>query len=373
MVKQYRSGGKILFDSWSVCQPCEKSNGEIISDSDQITQEVKQFYENLYASRESDIKSRTVDELDLDHPELSDEERDNLEGNISIEELTHSVKNLNNGKSPGSDGYTAEFYKFFFADLKYFLLRSINYGFQEGEMSVTQKQGVITCIPKEGKDKRYLKNWRPITLLNTSYKIASSCIAERIKSVLPNIIHKDQTGFIRGRYIGENTRLLYDTLSYANKNNINGLLLSLDFEKAFDSIAWSFIQKALLKFNFGNDIRRWVETFYRKISSCISVNGQYSRWFEIQRGTRQGDPLSPYLFVICAEIMSVMIRQNQSVKGIQKQMKKFCCRSMQMTRLFFLMVRENPLMHVLRFLSYSQLCLDLFLIMINLLRCGWEE
>ena len=154
----------------------EKSSGEIISDSDQITQEVKQFYENLYASRESDIKSRTVDELDLDHPELSDEERDNLEGNISIEELTHSVKNLNNGKSPGSDGYTAEFYKFFFADLKYFLLRSINYGFQEGEMSVTQRQGVITCIPKEGKDKRYLKNWRPITLLNTSYKIASSCI-----------------------------------------------------------------------------------------------------------------------------------------------------------------------------------------------------
>ena len=85
-------------------------------------------------------------------------------------------------------------------------------------MSVTKRQGVITCIPKEGKDKQYLKNWRPITLLNTMYKIASSCIAARLKMVLPKLISEEQKGFLKGRYIGENIRLLYDTLLYTNKH-----------------------------------------------------------------------------------------------------------------------------------------------------------
>ena len=125
------------------------------------------------------------------------------------------------------------------------MILSINYGFYCGQMSVTQRQGVITCIPKEGKDKQYLKNWRPITLLNTMYKIASSCIAARLKMVLPKLISEEQKVFLKGRYIGENIRLLYDTLLYTNKHQTHGLLLMVDFEKAFDSVAWSFIGKSL--------------------------------------------------------------------------------------------------------------------------------
>ena len=131
--------------------------------------------------------------------------------------------------------------KFFWNDIGTFLVRSINNGFTKEEMSVTQRQGVITCIPKEDKPKKYLKNWRLITLLNTAYKIASACIANRQKIVLPKIIHKDQTGFLKGRYIGENIRLLSDTLVYTEKEEIPGLLLLIDFEKAFDSISWSFM------------------------------------------------------------------------------------------------------------------------------------
>ena len=84
------------------------------------------------------------------------------------------------------------------------MVRSINYGFRSGEMSITQKEG-ITCIPKEDKPKQFLRNWRPITLLNTSYKIASSCIAARIKqTVLPMIIHNDAKGLHEGQiYWGE--------------------------------------------------------------------------------------------------------------------------------------------------------------------------
>ena len=103
---------------------------------------------------------------------------------------------MNNNKSPGSDGFAADFFKFFWIDVGKFVLGSINYGYQQRKMSVTQRQGVI---PKEGKSKEFLKNWRPITLLNSTYKLASSCIAERIRSVLSHLISTDQTGFIPGR------------------------------------------------------------------------------------------------------------------------------------------------------------------------------
>ena len=118
--------------------------------------------------------------------------------------------------------------------------------------------------------------------------------------MLPNIIHEDQKGFMTGRYIGENIRLLYDVLLYTEKENIPGLLLMIDFEKAFGSVALPFIQKALDFFHFGPDIIRWINTFYKNANTCISLNVQFSGWFDIQRGVRQGDPLSSYLYLICA-------------------------------------------------------------------------
>ena len=214
------------------------------------------------------------------------------------------------------------FFKFFFTDFGNF--HSINYGFYSGQMSVTQRQGVIVCIPKEGKDFFKLKNWRPITLLNTVYKIASSCIAARLKTVLPKLIG-DQIFFFFFFFFfferqmcvwGKNNRLLYDTFLYANQHQIPGLLLMVDFEKAFDSVAWSFIEKSLRKFMFGKDITRWILTFYTNINSCVHMNGQYSQRFDVKRGTRQGDPLSPYLFLICAELLASVIRQNENIHGM---------------------------------------------------------
>ena len=100
-----------------------------------------------------------------------------------------------------------------------FIVRAINYAFLTGELSVTQRQGIITCIPKDNNPKQYLKNWCPITLLNTILKLASGSIASRLKSVLDCLIDKDQTGFVKGRFIGENTRLVYDIMNHVDKQN----------------------------------------------------------------------------------------------------------------------------------------------------------
>ena len=103
----------------------------------------------------------------------------------------------------------------------------------------------ITLIPKKDKSLCYIKNWRPISLLNCDYKIAAKSIANRIKKVLPSIISSDQTGFLKNRFIGENIRLINSIISYTDIEQIPGLLLFIDFEKAFDTLEWSFIEQTL--------------------------------------------------------------------------------------------------------------------------------
>ena len=237
---------------------------------------------------------------------------------------------MKNEKSPGSDGFPAEFLKFFWTDLGHLVVRSINFGYSVQEMSNVQKLGIITCIPKPNKPKEFLKNWRPITLLNCTYKIASGCIANRIKTILDKIIEKDQTGFLKGRYIGENIRLIYDIMQYIETKTIPGQLLLVDFEKAFDSLSWTFIQKALDVFNFKISIKTWIQTLYKNSVSAVLQNGHLSEKFKLSRGCRQGDPLSPYIFIICAEILSILIRNNKDIKGINIDGENTLFLSMQM-------------------------------------------
>ena len=156
---------------------------------------------------------------------LSENEAELLEGDIKYSEIAEALKNTKNSKTPGNDGFTAEFFKNFWTDLRYFILNSLNFGYRTGSLSITQKQGIITCLPKPNKSPFYLKNWRPISLLNVIYKLASSVIATRLKSVLHKLINEDQKGFISGRFIGENIRLIYDILFETKKQEIPGLIL----------------------------------------------------------------------------------------------------------------------------------------------------
>lgn len=286
----------------------------MIEDSDQISKEVNNFYKNLYAKRS--LQAFEISDLIQNCPKLSTNQKQSLEGEITLTEAGIALKNMNNGKSPGTDGFGAEFYKFFWKKLGPFVVRALNQSLKDGELSATQKEGIITCIPKPDKDREFVKNWRPISLLNVLYKIGSACIANRIKTVLPDLISSDQTGFVPGRYMGENIRLIYDLIELLAQTNKPGLMLCLDFEKAFDSLDWSFLFRVLRAFGFGDSICKWVETYYKNIKSTVIVNGTPTEWFPITRGCRQGDPLSPYLFVLCAEIFAIMIKEDTNISGI---------------------------------------------------------
>lgn len=290
---------------------------EIKTEPTAILTEIKAFYQTLYSRKLDKIEEHEGFFLDGHNiPQISAEDRELCEAPITETEIQTALKHMKNNKSPGSDGFPCEFYKFFWKDLGHFMYRSFQQSFRDGQLSITQRQGVITCLPKGEKPRQFLKNWRPITLLNTDYKIISSVIANRLKTVLPHVISSTQKGFLKGRYIGENTRLVYDIIQYLENTDQRGLLLLVDFEKAFDSLEWEYIDRMIKAFNFGKNLLGWVKTFYKNASSCVINNGHFSEFFNLEKGCRQGDPLSPYLFIMAIEPLAVRIK-NSNINGIK--------------------------------------------------------
>ena len=193
--------------------------------------------------------------------------------------------------------------------------------FQNGSLSISQRRGIITLIPKADGDLKELSNWRPISsLLNIDYKILTKALAKRIEKYLPKLINSDQTGFVKGRYIGQNIRLLNDIMEYLDAKKTSGLLLFIDFEKAFDSLEWDFRNKALNVFNFGPNVKRWITTFYKGVQSAVMNGGFLTTYFSISRRVRQGCPLSPLLFILATELLAAKIRQDSNCKGISRVM-----------------------------------------------------
>ena len=143
-----------------------------------------------------------------------------------------------------------------------FLINSLNFAFIKGEVSIDQKRGLISLIPKKDKDRILLKKWQPIALLNIDYKILAKTPATRLKNIINKIVDTDQKGYIKGRYMGENIQTVTDVIYYLSKNNLNGLILLIDFQKAFDLVSWHFIDKTLQKFNL-------VCSFDLGLMSCI--------------------------------------------------------------------------------------------------------
>ena len=227
------------------------------------------------------------------------------------------LKTFAKNKTLGSDGLTAEFYLCFWGEVASPLIDCYNDAYQTGEMSITQRRGVISLIPKKKKDNLLLKNWRPISLLNTDYKIATKCIAKRLEKVFPTLIHSDQTGYVKNRFIGENIRLISDVIDLYEKRNLPGMLFFIDFEKAFDSLEWRYLFEVLKAMNFGPMFQNWIHVFYSNISSCVVNNGHASKFFSLFRGVRQGCPVSGLLFVLAIETLAQSIRQNENIRGLK--------------------------------------------------------
>jgi hypothetical protein len=292
-------------------------DGKMINNPDSIISEQAKFYKALYSSRNG-YSDQGFDEFTegLNVPHLADELKQSCEGILTNMECQKVIKEMKNNKSPGNDGLPIELYKIFWPSIGHEVVNCFNHAHANGNMSNSQKQAVITLIDKPGKDRLFLKNWRPISLLNVDYKIVTKAIGKRLQRVLPTLIHSNQTGFVEKRYIGDSIRTIIDAMEITRRQNIPGLLMALDFEKAFDSIEWPYLIRVLESFNFGVDFIQWIKTFYNGASSCTINNGVTSQYFELERGVGQGDPISPYLFLLAVEILTIRIRHEKNIKGL---------------------------------------------------------
>ena len=290
------------------------ANDVEVSDLNEIERAHVEFYTKLFSPEPVDLlmKENILSEISNF---LSEPDRESCEGLLSLAELTASIKSLNYNKAPGLDGLSVEFYLKFWDLFGPQLLDVINSCFARGKIGDSMRASATRLVYKKRGDIKNLKNWRPISLLNTDYKICSKAITLRLSKVLDSIIDPDQTCSIPGRSISNNIVTLRDTLEYIEVTNETGILLSLDQEKAFDRVDRAFLMDLLKRFGFGPDFCKWISTFYFGANMQIILNGWLTAPIPLLRGVRQGDPLSPLLYVMCVEVLACQIRNSPNIQG----------------------------------------------------------
>jgi len=279
-----------------------------------IMDHVTTFYTKLYDEKET---HDNFDDLlsDLDLPTLNDEDRRYLDNPISLEEMERTLKECQN-TAPGPDGIPYVVYKSMFRLLGPYLLDAWNYSIQKGILPEDQRTSCITLLPKEGKDLTKIENWRPITLTNCDLKLFTKLISDRVSTKLDKLIIPTQTAYIPGRVVHDNLRLFDFYKNYCKKNNVDGLLISLDAKKAFDSVSHKYLHVILKKYGFSDDFIETIKILYRDIKASVLVNGYKSTMIKILRSVKQGDALSCALFILCIDPLMRKIENNRNIKPI---------------------------------------------------------
>uniref|UniRef100_A0A2D4KNN7 Reverse transcriptase domain-containing protein n=1 Tax=Micrurus paraensis TaxID=1970185 RepID=A0A2D4KNN7_9SAUR len=203
---------------------------------------------------------------------------------------------------------------------------------QKKRIPKTWSEAYITLIPKEDMDLQQVKNYRPISLLNSDYKIFASILTERLKRYLNNFIHVDQNGFLPKRQIKDNIRIILDTLEYYEAHpEMQMALMFLYAQKAFDNVSWQFMLLQLAQMGFGKKFIQATETIYHKQTAKVMVNGELTEFIVIKKGTKQGCPLSPLLFVLTLEVLNRTIREEKEIKGMKIKKEEYKLQALQVT------------------------------------------
>lgn len=241
-------------------------------------------------------------------PHIDDEFAELCDADLTLNELDKAVECLSLNKSP----LTTNFYKHFWDLLKDSFFLMLKEAIRHFTFPPSMKQGIITLIPKPGKDPKIIDNLRPITLLNTDYKIVTLIYANRLKTNLHKIISDSQSGFMKNRSIHNNIRLVLDLLDYRQLIVDDGFIFFLDFYKAFESIEHPFICDCLRLFGFGNNFQNVIQSLYDNTNCSVSLPSGTSPRFTVKRGVKQGCPLSPFLFIIATEMLSIFIKNSNN-------------------------------------------------------------
>ena len=289
-----------------------------LNNTQEILSEIDRFYSSLFKKNMNASRASCAEFLSsLNLPTLTDEQKIFCDLDFTCDDLLETVTSMQGGKSPGNDGIGKEFYIHFWDKIATTMFNSFMDAKIKGTLSASQKQAIIKLLAKKDRDRRYIGNWRPISLLNVDTKILSKTISSKLKVVLPDLIKSDQTAYVAGRFIGESSRLISDLIEITKSLDMDGWLITMDIQKAFDSVDHDFMFSTLERAGFGPAFLNWIKILVLNQESCVYNAGTSTRYFNLERGCRQGDPISAYLFILVIEVFFTMVRANNAIEGLK--------------------------------------------------------
>nr|GEW11130.1 RNA-directed DNA polymerase, eukaryota [Tanacetum cinerariifolium] len=231
-----------------------------------------------------------------------------LERDVSKEELKRTVWDCGTDKSPSLDGFTFGFYRHFWSTIKNDVFEAVKHFFTYGDISKGCNSSFIALILKIP-DANLVKEFRPISLIGSIYKIIAKILVNRLVGVLGDIVNEVQSAFIAERQILDGPFILNEVLQWCKLKKKQSLIFKFDFEKAYDSVRWDFLDDVLKKFCFGNKWCAWIQSCLRSSRGSIIINGSPTEEFQFFKGLKQGDPLSSFLFTLIMESLHLSFQR----------------------------------------------------------------
>jgi hypothetical protein len=274
-----------------------------------IREHAKTFYKDLFGD-EGGSSIHLGEGFWTEKGRLTNEEAQELIRPFTVTELEEALKDMDSNTAPGPDGLSVSFYKEFWSEVKHTMLKMFR-DLHRGTLNLSRlNYGMISLIPKT-KEANNIRQYRPICLLNVDYKWFTKVLTMRLTPFAGKLISETQTAFIPGRYILEGVVILHETLHELRVSKVPGVILKLDFEKAYDKVSWKFMMEVLRKKNFPGKWLDWMKQIIEGGKVGININGAPGSFFSTHRGLRQGDPLSPLLFNLVSDALATMLEKSK--------------------------------------------------------------
>ncbi|GKD91967.1 putative RNA-directed DNA polymerase, eukaryota, reverse transcriptase zinc-binding domain protein, partial [Tanacetum coccineum] len=286
----------LLFRCYLILGVVTMVEGNWITNPCLIKDAFLQFYKRKFQAQDSQVM---FSNLPHSHS-LNCMDRETLERQVTLEEIKEAVWDGESSKAPGPDGYSFAFVKKYWGTIQKDLYDFVNLFFASCVMPNGANSSFFTLIPKVN-NPTLITDFRPISLIGIHYKIIAKILANRLSKVIDKIVSKEQSAFIAGRQILDGPVILSEIIEWYKKRKKKLLIFKVDFEKAFDSISWNYLIHILDSFGFGNKWCSWIKACLNSSRASILINGSPTSEFSIKRGLRQGDPLSPFLFILVME------------------------------------------------------------------------
>nr|ABF95850.1 retrotransposon protein, putative, unclassified [Oryza sativa Japonica Group] len=307
-------------------------DSRFVENKEEMEHMAREFFQTLYLKDNSVDPRELIDALT---PRVDDGMNAGLCKPFSYDEIADALFQIGPLKAPGPDGFPARFFQRNWAVLKKEVTTAVRNFFLQGVMLAGVNDTSIVLIPKVSKPEQ-LKEFRPISLCNVIYKVVSKCMVNRLRPILKDIISVTQSAFIPERLITDNALIAFECIHHIQKETSAGkqfCAYKLDLAKAYDRVDWDFLRGALTKVGFCSTWVEWVMACVTTVKYSVSFNGNLLEPFSPSRGLRQGDPLSPYLFLFVADGLSTIL--SQDVQAGRLEELKVCRRAPGVSHLLF--------------------------------------